>query len=279
MIISVASGKGGTGKTTVAVNLALSLENVQFLDCDVEEPNAHIFLKPEIKERKPCIVSIPKIDPKKCNYCGKCSQVCEFNAIAVFKDNTIIFPELCHSCGLCSLACPEEAIVEVGKRIGIVEKGISNGIEFVHGILDIGEIMSTPLISVVKDEIDKNKTVILDAPPGTACPVIETVHCSDFCILVAEPTPFGLYDLRLAVKVLKKLGIPYGVLINQDGIGDQGVEKFCEKEGIPVLLKIPHDRKIAELYSKGTPFVKEMPEWRERFREVFERSKKLGGCE
>ncbi len=270
MIISVASGKGGTGKTTVAVNMALSLDDLQFLDCDVEEPNAHLFLKPEIKERKPCLVPVPEIDQKKCNYCGKCSQACEFNAIAVFRSNTLIFPELCHSCGLCSLLCPEKAITEKKRGIGMVEKGFSNGVEFVHGILNIGEAMSTPLIGAVKNEIDKNRIVILDAPPGTSCPVIETVYGSDYCILVTEPTPFGLYDLKLVVGVLEKLGIRHGVIINQDGIGDQEVEKFCRKEGIPLLLKIPYDRKIAELYSRGVPFIKEMPEWREKFKEVFE---------
>jgi MinD superfamily P-loop ATPase len=270
MIISVASGKGGTGKTTIAVNMALSLRNVQFLDCDVEEPNAHIFLKPEIRERKPCCVSVPRIDPKKCNFCGKCSQACEFNAIAVFKDNTLIFPELCHSCGLCSLVCPEGAINEEEREIGVVEKGFSDGVEFVHGILNIGEAMSTPLISAVKEEIDKNKTAVVDVPPGTSCPVIEAIHGSDFCILVTEPTPFGLYDLKIAAGVLEKLGIRHGVILNQDGIGYQEVEKFCKKEEIPILLRIPYDREIAELYSEGIAFVQNMPEWGEKFNEVFE---------
>ncbi|MBN2014962.1 MAG: ATP-binding protein [Candidatus Altiarchaeota archaeon] len=274
MIISVASGKGGTGKTTVAVNLALSLENAQLLDCDVEEPNAHIFLTPDIRERKPCFVSVPEIDQKKCNFCRKCSKACEFNAIAVLEDNVLIFPELCHSCGLCALVCPKKAITEKKRRIGVVEKGSSNGIEFVQGILNIGEAMSTPLISAVKEEIDKNKIAIVDVPPGTSCPVIEAVHGSDYCILVTEPTPFGLYDLKIAIGVLEKLKIRKGVIINQDGIGDQEVEEFCKKNGIQILLRIPYDRKIAELYSKGIPFIQEMPEWKEKFKEVFEKIKK-----
>ncbi len=271
MIISVASGKGGTGKTTIAVNLALSLENVQLLDCDVEEPNAHIFLKPEITDRETCSVLVPEIDKEKCNYCGKCSQICEFNAIAVFNNNAIIFQELCHSCGLCSLACPEKAITEREREIGIVEKGISNGIEFVHGILNPGEIISPPLISAVKDKINRDKTVIIDAPPGTSCPVIEAIYNSDFCLLVTEPTPFGLYDLRLAVGVLKKLGIPFGVVINREGIPYREVEKFCTKRKIPVLLRISYSQRIAELYSRGIPFVLEMPEWKEKFMDIFDR--------
>ncbi|ODS39041.1 MAG: (4Fe-4S)-binding protein [Candidatus Altiarchaeales archaeon WOR_SM1_86-2] len=273
MIISIASGKGGTGKTTVAVNLALSLKNVQFIDCDVEEPNAHIFLKPEIKERKNAFIPVPEIDKEKCTYCRKCAEACEFNAIAILPGNFMLFKELCHGCGLCAMVCPENAITEKNREIGVIEKGKANGIEFVHGILNIGEAMSSPLISSVKDEIDKNSVVIVDAPPGASCPVIESLNGSDYCILVTEPTPFGLYDLKIAVGVLEKLEIPHGVIINRDGIGDRGVEKFCSGKKIPVLLKIPYDKTIAELYSKGTPFVLEMPEWKKKFREIFEKIK------
>ena len=273
MIISIASGKGGTGKTTVAVNLALSLKNVQFIDCDVEEPNAHIFLKPEIKERKNAFIPVPEIDKEKCTYCRKCAEACEFNAIAILPGNFMLFKELCHGCGLCAMVCPENAITEKNREIGVIEKGKANGIEFVHGILNIGEAMSSPLISSVKDEIDKNSVVIVDAPPGASCPVIESLNGSDYCILVTEPTPFGLYDLKIAVGVLEKLEIPHGVIINRDGIGDRGVEKFSSGKKIPVLLKIPYDKTIAELYSKGTPFVLEMPEWKKKFREIFEKIK------
>lgn len=265
MIISIASGKGGTGKTTVAVNLALSLENVRFLDCDVEGPNAHLFLHPKIEDKYSVYVPIPKIDRQKCDYCGKCAKFCEFNAIAVIPDNVMVFRELCHGCGGCSLVCPREAITEEEKEIGIIEKGHAEDIEFIHGKLNIGESMSTPLIAKVKNNIDRNKRVIIDVPPGTSCPVIESIYGSDYCLLVTEPTPFGLHDLKLAVDVLRRLKIPFSVIINQDGIGDERVDEYCNREKIPIALRIPTNRKIAELYSKGIPFVEEMTGWKEKF--------------
>jgi MinD superfamily P-loop ATPase len=270
MIISVASGKGGTGKTTVAVNLALSLNNVQFLDCDVEEPDAHIFLKPEIDIEKPVSTPIPEIDNDKCNFCGRCSEACEFNAIAALKNKILVFPELCHGCGACKLVCPADAIEEKNKNIGIIRIGKRGNINYVEGVLNVGEPMATPLIRKVKKEINKNKTVIIDASPGVACPVIETVYGSDYGILVTEPTPFGLYDLKLAVDVLRKIGIPFGVVINRDGIGDNRVEEYCEKEKIRILLRIPMDKKIAELYSKGIPFIQKSPGWKEKFIDLLE---------
>ncbi|MDI6916514.1 MAG: ATP-binding protein [Thermoplasmatales archaeon] len=270
MIISVASGKGGTGKTTVAVNLALSLNNVQFLDCDVEEPNAHIFLKPEINIEKSASIPIPEINPNKCNFCGRCSEACEFNAVAVLKNKVLVFPELCHGCGACKLVCRANAVEEKNKNIGVIRIGKTGNVDYVDGVLNVGEPIATPLIRKVKKEINKNKTVIIDASPGVACPVIETVYNSDYCILVTEPTPFGLYDLKLAVDVLKKMNIPFGVIINRDGIGDDKVEKYCEKEKIKIILKIPMSKDIARLYSKGISFVNEMPEWKEKFIDLIE---------
>ncbi|MBM3212752.1 (4Fe-4S)-binding protein, partial [Candidatus Poribacteria bacterium] len=259
MIISVASGKGGTGKTTVAVNLALSIDNcVQFLDCDVEEPNAHLFLKPEINEKIKASVPIPEIDESKCTFCGKCQKICAYNAIAIIsktKDRNggaLIFPHLCHSCGGCALLCPEKAINEVNKEIGIIETGTipagkCHNIQFAHGRLNIGEIMSPPLIRQVKGYINPTHTTIIDAPPGTSCPVIAAVDGSDFCLLVTEPTPFGLNDLVLAVEVLKKLNIFYAVIINRSDIGDEGVETYCRDNSIPIIMRIPFDRDIAFL--------------------------------
>jgi MinD superfamily P-loop ATPase len=276
MIISVASGKGGTGKTTVAVNLALSLNSVQFLDCDVEEPNAHIFLKPEFKERIPATIPVPMVDESKCDCCGKCREVCAYNAIAVFpsdkerKGSVLIFPHLCHGCGGCSLLCPQKAIREENKEIGIVEMGNCGDMQFVHGRLTIGEIMSPPLIKQVKGYINPKRTVIIDAPPGTSCPVIASVKGSDFCILVTEPTPFGLNDLILAVEVLEKMCIPFGIVINRSDIGDNKVDIFCREKNIPILMRIPFDKEIAFLYSNGIPLVGEKKEYKKRFNYMFD---------
>jgi len=296
MIISVASGKGGTGKTTVAVNLALSLaENslaVRFLDCDVEEPDAHIFLKPKIELTKQVGIPVPEIDESKCSYCGKCSEVCEFNAIVVInpakdskeknsstasrevKKKVLTFYELCHGCGGCSLFCPQEAITEVDREIGVVEGGKSRGIDFFQGRLNIGEPMAVPLIRKVKQYADNNKITIIDVSPGTSCPVVESVRKSDFCILVTEPTPFGLNDLKLAVEVLRKLKIPFGLVLNQFDIGDEKVYNYCNEEKVLVLLKIPFDKRIAVAYSKGIPLVKELPEYKEKFWGLYKRIRK-----
>ena len=270
MIIAVASGKGGTGKTTVAVNLALSLPNVQvqLLDCDVEEPNSHIFLNPVNEEVKPAYTLVPAVNYERCDYCGKCAAACEYNALVVVPQKEVmVFPELCHGCGLCSMVCPQNAIREEPREIGVIKtgKGGNGSVDLVYGVLNIGEIMATPLIDQVKEELNPEKTVTIDVPPGTACPVIAAVQGSDYCVLVTEPTPFGLYDLRLAVEVLRVLKIPFGVVINKAGIGDRKVYEYCEKDGIPILLETPYDRQIARCYSEGVPFVKEMPEWKEPF--------------
>jgi len=273
MIISVASGKGGTGKTLVATSLALSLRGgakVQLLDCDVEEPNDHIFLHAAINQSQPVFLPIPKIDETKCTYCGKCAEVCAYNAIAVIKKKVLVFPELCHGCGACSYLCPESAISEEGKQIGVVETGNSEDVDFVQGRLAIGEIAAPFVIREVKKHIDPAGTVIMDIPPGTSCPVVEAVKDSDFCLLVTEPTPFGLNDLSLAVEVVRKLGITCGVVINRVGVGDEKVERYCHEQGIPILLKIPLDRKIATLYSKGIPLIQGMPEWRNAFLRLFQ---------
>jgi len=230
MIISVASGKGGTGKTTVATNLALSIGRGQFIDCDVEEPNANIFLKTKINEHEEVQVEIPDIDKDKCDYCGKCSEFCAYNALAVVKANVLVFPELCHSCGGCEIVCPKNAIKWKKKQVGSIEHGFVKEIDFYHGLLNVGEIQAIPVIKALKKKIDKDKDVILDAPPGTSCPVIETINVSDYCILVTEPTPFGLHDLKLAIDVVRHLNIPFGVVINRDGIGNKKVETYCQNE-------------------------------------------------
>jgi MinD superfamily P-loop ATPase len=262
VIISVASGKGGTGKTTVAVNLAMYLtqngsEKIQFLDCDVEEPNAYIFLKPEIQKSQKVSLPVPEVDEKKCTFCGKCAEVCAYNAIAVLKDKVMIFPELCHGCGGCTLFCPEDAISEKDREIGVLQQGKAESIDFTQGKLNIGEPMATPIIREVKKKIDSDGITIIDVPPGTSCPVIEAVNRSDFCLLVTEPTPFGLNDLKLAVEVLRKLKIKSGVVINRAGIGDDKIKKYCEDEKIDILAEIPYDRYVAVLYSQGISILME----------------------
>jgi MinD superfamily P-loop ATPase len=268
VIITVASGKGGTGKTTVAVNMALSLENVQLLDCDVEEPNSHILLQPEINETKQVCTKFPVVSQELCVYCGKCSKFCAYNALFVAPKTVMVFPELCHSCGGCMLVCPKNAITEKERQVGVIKKGEAQGVEIVYGELNVGEAMAVPLIKAVKNEMKTDKTVIIDAPPGTACSLVASVHKTDYCILVTEPTPFGLHDLKITVQVLKNLGVPMGVVVNRAGLGDRKVYEYCEKENIPLLMEIPFDKKIAELYSRGVPFVTQMPEWKEKFQKL-----------
>lgn len=276
MIISVASGKGGTGKTTVATNLAYSIgKNVQLLDCDVEEPNAHLFLNPRIEQDETVFTAVPKIDETKCNYCRKCAEICRFKAIAVLEKAILTFPELCHSCGGCMAVCPEKAISETGRELGTVERGKSDGLLFVNGRLRVGEAMSPPLIKKVRSFVDDTKINIIDAPPGTSCPVIAAMKNTDFVLMVTEPTPFGLHDLKLAVEAVKLLRIPHGLVINRSDMGDDKVASYAEKENIPVLLEIPFDRKIAEAYSKGLLIAREMPEWKEEFAGLFHKIEKL----
>lgn len=273
MIISVASGKGGTGKTLIATNLALSIKdtvNVQLLDCDVEEPNDHIFLKPALTKKKNVTIPVPQIDEDKCTHCGKCSEVCAFKAIVDLKKMVLVFPELCHGCGACSYLCPEKAIIEEPRKVGVVEVGYASNIRFISGRLNVGEAMAPPVIRSVKEYINPEETVIIDVPPGTSCPVVESIKGSDFCLLVTEPTPFGLNDLELAVELIRKLDIPCGLVLNRADIGDANVEKYCINEGIPIMLIVPLDMNIARLYSRGIPLVKGMPDWRERFQRLFD---------
>jgi MinD superfamily P-loop ATPase len=278
MIISVASGKGGTGKTLVATSLAISLkdrEKVQLLDCDVEEPNDHIFLKPVIAGGEAVCIPIPEVDEKKCTYCGRCAQVCAYHAIAVFAQNVLVFPNLCHGCGACCYLCPEKAISEVRRGIGVVEWGQSDGVEFAHGKLNVGEAMPTPVIRRVKAKANRDGVIIIDVSPGTSCPVVESIKDSDFCLLVTEPTPFGLNDLILAVETVRELGVSCGVVINRAGVGDRKVEEYCLKECIPILLTIPLDTEIARLNSWGITLVEGMPQWKESFVGLFGRIREI----
>jgi len=270
MRIAIASGKGGTGKTTVAVNLAQVISGpVQLLDCDVEEPNCALFLSPEIEESETVGIPIPHVDESLCTACGECGKFCEFNAIVSFGATPLVFAELCHGCGGCMKVCPEGAIREVDRPIGVVEKGLVGDIGFVQGRLNVGEAMSPPLINAVKRHcVDKGVTII-DSPPGTSCPVIEAVRGCDIVVLVTEPTPFGLADLVLAVGAVREMGIPFGVVVNRADIGDSRVSDYCNLENIPNFLEIPNDRRVAESYSRGQTIIEGVPEMRSLFEDLF----------
>ncbi len=275
MKIAIASGKGGTGKTTIATNLAASVSQtgmkVQYLDCDAEEPNGHIFLKPEIEYSEDVTVGVPEVDQEKCTGCGQCGRLCQYSAITCVKGKVLVFEQLCHSCGGCMAICPEKAITEKPRRIGVAEFGKSNGIYFGHGKLDIGAIQTPALIKYVKQKAISDGLTILDVPPGTSCPVIEAIKGSDYVLLVTEPTPFGLNDLELAVGMVRQLKLPFAVAVNRSDIGDDAVVNYCIREKIEVLLEIPNDRKVAEAYSRGTMMVDALPQYKEKFLKLFER--------
>jgi MinD superfamily P-loop ATPase len=274
MIIAVASGKGGTGKTLIATSLAISLKNrfqVQLLDCDVEEPNDHIFIKPAIDKTETVGIPVPVVDEAKCTRCGRCAEVCAYNAIAVLGEYVMTFPQLCHGCGACSYLCPEKAITEENREMGIIESGKADGIAFMQGRLTVGEAMAPPVIRKVKDCTNNDAIVIIDAPPGTSCPVVESVKGSHFCLLVTEPTPFGLNDLKLAVATMRELDIPCGVVLNRAGNGDETVTDYCRSENIPLLMTVPLDMEIARLYSRGITLAEGLPEWQDKFAGLFEK--------
>ncbi len=272
MIVAIASGKGGTGKTTVAVNLASVMEGrVTYADCDVEEPNGHIFLKPALNSSKAVGIPVPVVDADACTGCGSCARACRFNAIACVREKVLVFAELCHGCGGCIYACPAKAISEKEHGIGVVETGYSDHLSFVQGRLRVGAAMSPPLIRAVKEALPPGTNVILDAPPGTSCPVITAIKGSDYVVLVTEPTPFGLHDLKLAVETVRQLGLPFGVVVNRCDIGDDRVGEYCREEAIPVLLEISDDRRIAEAYSRGVMAVDAVPGLRGLFVQLDQR--------
>ncbi len=273
MIISVASGKGGTGKTLVATSLALALSkehHVSILDCDVEEPNDHILLKPSISVEKTVDMLTPQIDESRCNRCGICADICVFNAIVVLAGQVMTFPQLCHSCGACAGLCPQQAINEIPRPTGNIRSGKTAGLNFVEGILNIGEAMAPPVIRQVKNEGQNSEIVIRDVPPGTSCPVVESIKGSDYCLLVTEPTPFGINDLKLAVALVRTLEIPCGVIINRTVTPDNCVAIYCREEKIDILLSIPLETEIARLYSRGITLVAGKPEWQKHFIKIYD---------
>jgi MinD superfamily P-loop ATPase len=270
--IAIASGKGGTGKTTVATNIAYVASRngrrVSYLDCDVEEPNGHVFLKPEMSQRTPVANLIPEVDEEACTQCGQCGEICQYSAIVCLGQKVLVYPELCHGCGGCSLVCPANAITEVPREIGLLEVGHAGPIHFVHGLLNVGEAMSPPVIRAVKAAAAEADLVLVDAPPGTSCPVIESVRDADYVVLVTEPTPFGLNDLKLAVEMVRVLELRFGVVINRAGSGDDEVLHYCHRDGIRILAEIEDDRRIAEAYSRGEMICEVLPDYRARFAEL-----------
>ncbi len=279
MLVAVASGKGGTGKTMVAVNLAVTGQDWQYVDCDVEEPNGHIFLRPAIRSAEPVFIRVPEIDAEKCTLCHECASACRYNALAVLPDQVAVFPELCHGCGLCSWVCPEGAVSESRRPVGVVEAGANGKLVLIQGRINVGEPMAVPVIRAVRSRVRTDGDAILDAPPGTSCPVVQSVQGSDLCLLVTEPTPFGLHDLELAAEMARRLDLAVGVVINKDGIGDSAVDAFCSAQGIPVLARIPHDRRIAEVYSRGLLVVEELPEYRGVFQQLLVNIERAGRME
>lgn len=274
MKIAVISGKGGTGKTYFSTSLAMSLEEVDFFDLDVEEPNGYIFIKPDISEKIQYSLPVPQIDEDRCTFCNKCAESCAYNALSILPQlkKALFFPELCHSCGVCSFVCPvDKALIEVEKDIGVIRKGKFLKGNFTEGRLNIGEPSGVPLISgIMKDHLDPERTAIIDSPPGTSCPVVESIKKVDYVIIVTEPSPFGLSDMKLVVEIVKDLGIKTGVVINKDRGDSKATEEFLRKNGIPVIFRIPYSLEIQKSYSKGIPLIDTVPGIEKKLKRLYE---------
>ncbi|MFW6107002.1 MAG: P-loop NTPase [bacterium] len=274
MKIAVSSGKGGTGKTTVATNLAVTAAraglSVGYLDCDAEEPNGFLFLKPQINETRSVNVSIPKVDAEKCNGCGQCGRICQYNAIVSMDQQVLVFAELCHGCGGCWLVCPTGAITKSHRQIGQLELGKAGDVHCIQGLLNIGEAMSPPVIAAVKEAAPIVDLLVVDSPPGTSCPVIESVRDSDFVLLVTEPTPFGLNDLKLAVEMVRALKLSFAVVINRADVGDGDTKAYCSRQRIEVLAEVPDDRQVAEAYSRSEMACDVIPKYRELYSDLLD---------
>ncbi len=276
MIIAVAGGKGGTGKTLVSTSLALAAAPIQFLDCDVEEPNAQLFLSPRMKKFQGVTVKVPRFQGWKGEACWKGVEFCRWRALAEVRGGMLIFPELCTSCGGCFLLCPDGVLKPVDHQVGTIKTGVGNrGIDFTGGELRVGQQRTVPIIRAVKEKINSDSDVVIDCPPGSGRTVLEAVRGSGFCLLVTEPTPFGLHDLRENKKLLDLIGLPGGVVINRTGGAYQEVNRWCEAEGLKVLLEIPFDFKIAQGAARGLTLQTIDPVWEERLRNLWETIRKL----
>lgn len=268
MKIAVLSGKGGTGKTTIAASLSASLKPSQYVDCDVEEPNGHIFLNPDIKLSVPVKVEVPDFDESLCSGCGDCAEACRFHALAAVNKKIVSFPEICHHCGACYIVCKTGALTPAERIVGVVE--MNGDKTFARGKLNVGEPISIPVIKKLKEYLKTDMPVILDCPPGASCAVVQSLEGCDFCLLVTEPTPFGLHDLKIAVALVRKLGIPFCVALNKAIEGDSRIQDYCKKEGIEIIIEIPYSREIAESYSDGVLPVHISGEWKRKFARLYD---------
>lgn len=250
--IAVLSGKGGTGKTFVAVNVAAVAGTAYYMDCDVEEPNGYLFLNPRDPVVEPVSVRVPEVDQGRCTACGRCVKFCRFHALALVKRELLVFDTICHSCGGCVLICPEQALTEREKEVGTVEKGSAGGVQVCTGILHIGEVSGLPVIDhLLGPERNPDRITIIDCPPGTACSVLESISDADYCLLVAEPTLFGLENFKMVLELVRLLGKACGVVINKSFGQDSAFEEYCSQERVPILLKIPYEERLAQLTSSG----------------------------
>ncbi|MDD4493808.1 MAG: ATP-binding protein [Eubacteriales bacterium] len=268
MKIAVLSGKGGTGKTFVSVNLACAADKAAYIDCDVEEPNGHLFLKPQMSEKTPVFVTVPQVNEDKCISCRKCVDFCKYNALALAGDKLMIFYEVCHSCGGCILFCPQKALTEKEREIGVIEEGISENVTVLTGCLNTGEVSGVPIIKALMEKLPHQGTIVIDCPPGSACVVMESIRKADYCVLVAEPTLFGVHNLEMIYELVKLFNKPFGVVLNKCFSDKNPARQFCDDHKINVLAQIPFDEELGRLNSKGSIVVRENQLYRELFRDL-----------
>jgi len=275
MKIVVLSGKGGTGKTTISTNLAINTKNAILIDTDVEEPNSHIFMKPEIEDTISVTKDYPKVDIEKCTLCGKCGEFCRYNAILPAKNKVLIFKEICHDCGGCQLVCPTGAIKYEKREIGNIYCGTSKyGVKMKYGDLNVGEVSGVKIIENLKELVENEELVIIDAPPGTSCSTVAAVEGADYAVIVSEPTPFGVSDMKMVVEMLRNMNIDFGVIVNKAGLGDDEIYEYCDEENIEILQQIPFDLEIAKLYASGSILSHEIENYREKFELILNKIKK-----
>ncbi len=268
MQIAVLSGKGGTGKTFISVNLACVTENAVYVDCDVEEPNGHLFFKPEITEKQSVSVNIPEWDKTKCTFCRKCVDFCRYNALAMIKEKLYVFNEVCHSCGGCMILCPQKAITAKPGQIGVVETGKSDDVTVLTGCLNTGEVSGVPVIKALLEKLDGISDTIIDCPPGSACVVMESIKKADYCILVAEPTLFGVHNFQMVYELVKQFKKPYGAILNKSIENDNPARKFCEDNNITVLAEFKYEERLAKINSSGLIAARENVKFAEQFRQL-----------